>query len=250
MVNRARRRSKTQVHTQRDRSRDCDCRSSGRSTQVDHRKMLPPGDVAHVERDCLARGPASRLVRPACPGFDTTPPSSSSREDFARRPAVQCRVRPMLVVPAGVEAQLAPDRGKRHRSEQQPSEALLLHRSDEPLDNGDAVRLAKEAEAATDSASLTPAFVPSVYSSTELSDKYSKDFERVNENGSEVRMSSGALQGRRRISSRDSGRRCPLNASKRCWEKTAQAARCSSITGRCLRPSAYSADRDRLFRGL
>jgi hypothetical protein len=120
--------------------------------------MLPPRNVADVEREPFARGPASPLVRPPRPRFDLSTPSGPSYQDVARRPTVQSRVRPMFVVPIGVPEKLPPHPNEGHRNEQSP-EALLLHRSDEKLNDGDAGGFAKEPETATDASPSTPTFV-------------------------------------------------------------------------------------------
>ena len=121
--------------------------------------MLPPRDVADVERESsAARRPPSRPVWPPRSRFDASTPPGPTGKDLTRRSAVQGRVRPMVVEPGRVAAELPKYSTKSHRNEQLP-ETLLLHRADEPLDDGEAGRLAEESESATYAPSPAPAFV-------------------------------------------------------------------------------------------
>jgi hypothetical protein len=66
----------------------------------------------------------------------------------------------MIVVPARIAKEFLPYRFDGHRNEELPK-ALLLHRSDESLDDGEAGRLAEKPESDSYSAPLTPPLVRS-----------------------------------------------------------------------------------------
>ncbi len=131
---------------------------SGSPTQLDHRQMLSAGDVTDVEREPFAGDTAFRPMRPARSRLDAWQSHSPAGRDLHRRPAVEMRVRSMLVVPDAEVTELSQHRAPGRRHDDQ-AKALLLHRSNESLDDGDAARFAQVAEYDTDTASPAPSAV-------------------------------------------------------------------------------------------
>ncbi len=125
-------------------------------------EMLTPAAVLDVQldRDSWSSShermqrSARRPSRP--PGSRFVSRSPASREcaevDFVGCARSEARVRPLGVVPGDVVVELAAERVSRQRNDRQQARALVLHRLDEPLDDGEAAVLADGAEALLDAA--------------------------------------------------------------------------------------------------
>ena len=123
---------------------------SGSAAKLDDGQMLPAFDVAHREPDLVAIGLAATWA--VWPIGSRLQPSSShlaARVDFARCLPGQSHVRPFRVVPGRIQRKFTPHRCERRWNEKAPR-ALLLHRSDEPFDDGNARGLTDRSVARSD----------------------------------------------------------------------------------------------------
>jgi hypothetical protein len=134
-----------------DGTRSC----SGRAAQRDDGKMLATFDVAHAEREPVGMAATTSSMRPLRSRLESALSPTAARPDFLWSFSGKRHVRTLGVEPGRVQVELAPYPGKRQRREQEPR-ALILHRSDEALDDGDAGGFPDTAVARTDSATLAP----------------------------------------------------------------------------------------------
>ena len=122
-----------------------------RALQFNDRQVLAPRQVAQLQFDhlpdlathfSLRRG-ARRSPRPAPPRLDPRrfAGTIAVEVDLVGRCGSQPLVRTVAVVPLEVERQF-PSHALALVRDQQPPRALVLHRSDEPLEDGDAAVLA------------------------------------------------------------------------------------------------------------
>ena len=126
------------------------------SPNLDNRQMSPVRDEADAQFQRLAattanvsrRSSARRSTRPPLARFKAR--RSTRRDDISvdllRRRAVQDLMRPMAVEPIDVQRQLAAE-DVTLVGDEQPTSALVLDRSNQPFDHGDAAVLADSAEA-------------------------------------------------------------------------------------------------------
>ena len=132
----------------------------------DNRQLFPPRAILdhHLDNDA---GPSSnermrrrtgRASRPSRARLESRPPASWELPEIAliRRASAESRVRPLCVVPGDVVFELARECSLCQGHDRQASRALVLHRRDEPLDDGDATVLADGAEVLLDSATTAP----------------------------------------------------------------------------------------------
>ena len=132
-------------------------RRSGCATEVDDRQMLPVLDVADRESKPVAtRTAATRSVRPFRSRLQPSPSCGSTLVNLMRGFSCERRVRPLRVVPEGVQLDFPAHGRKRGWNEKAP-QAFVFHRSDEALDDGDARRLADGPVARPNASSLAPA---------------------------------------------------------------------------------------------
>ena len=129
-------------------------------------KMLAPAAILDVQldRDSWSsshermRRSARRPSRPPGSRFESRSPASRecAEVEFVGRAGAESRVRPLRVEPGDVVVEFTAERGPRQRHDRQQARALVLHRLDEPLDDGEAAVLADGAEALLDSATAAP----------------------------------------------------------------------------------------------
>jgi len=103
------------------------------------------------------RRSARRASRPTLPWLESRCATSGRlpEVDFVGRPTVQPSVRPIAVVPRSKQRQLFAKGAPAAGDHDSPC-ATVLHRENEPLDDGDAAVLADGTEPLTDSLSTTP----------------------------------------------------------------------------------------------
>ena len=130
-------------------------RGSRSSSQLDDWQMLATFDVAHVEHELVAATAASRSVRPLGSRFESPSSPVATRPDFVRCLSGKPHVRTSGVVPDRIQMKLTTHRCEGHR-DQQTSRALLLHRSNESFDDGDAGWLADATITRTNAPPLAP----------------------------------------------------------------------------------------------
>ncbi len=128
---------------------------SGGADQVDDGQMSSALNVAHFKPDLVTAG-TPRPMRPFRSRLEPSPSRRPACIDFARCLPCEAHVGPLRVVPDLVQADLVPHRGERQRNENAPS-TLLLHRTDEAFNNGDARGLTDTPIAGPDTSTLAPA---------------------------------------------------------------------------------------------
>ncbi len=129
---------------------------SGGAAQLDDGQMSPALDVTHRESELVSVGTvATRSVWPMGARLQPSPSCRSVRPDFTRRLPGERRMRSVCVVPDRVQTDFAANRRERRRNEK-PPRALLLHRSDESLNDGNARRLTDPSVARSDVSTLAP----------------------------------------------------------------------------------------------
>jgi len=101
---------------------------------------------------------ARRAARPSIPRLEAWPTASGERTevDLVRGACPEPTVRPLRVVPGDVVIELATERGLRQGHDRQQPRALVLHRLDESLDDGEAAVLPDGAESLLDAATAAP----------------------------------------------------------------------------------------------
>jgi hypothetical protein len=101
---------------------------------------------------------ARRPPRPSPPRLEAWSPAGreSPEVDLVGRARAKARVRALGVVPGRVGVELAPEGDTDERHDRQEASAFVLHRPDEPLDDGDASVLADGAQAVGDAVTPEP----------------------------------------------------------------------------------------------
>jgi len=138
-------------HTRSRRNRD----SSRSAAKRDDRQMLSIAEIAHGEFEIAAmrQSPAWH----SRPSLESSPRRRPLVERFLWSTPKQVHVRSGAVVPGSVGFEFPAHGTVRVRDEGQPTRALLLHRTDEALDDADTRRLAEVAVTRPNPSSLAPA---------------------------------------------------------------------------------------------